>query len=39
MELETCRYIMKHVIAKFCDLVHEEREALIDAEKSGKFPT
>jgi len=35
MELETCRYIMRHVLGKFCELVQDEREALQEAEKAG----
>ena len=38
MELETCRYIMKHIGGKFCELVQEEREALQEAEKTRESP-
>ena len=35
MELDTCRYIMKHILGKFCELVQDEREALVEARKAG----
>ena len=35
LELEACKYIMRHIGGKFCELVQEEREAIAQAEETG----
>ncbi|XP_076812762.1 uncharacterized protein LOC143459469 isoform X3 [Clavelina lepadiformis] len=36
LELEACKYIMRHIGGKFCELVQEEREAIAQAEETVK---
>lgn len=38
LDLDTCKYIMNHIGGQFCDLVHEEKEALSKVDKPGKLP-